>query len=696
MDETIEALLFPKSIAVIGASPDANKLNGRPFHFLRRDGYAGKLFPVNPKYDEIDGVTCYADVASLPEAPDMAIVAVNAARATETVAALGKKGTPVAVIFSSGFGEMGEEGRRLEAKLAATAAANGIRICGPNNLGLINAFERMPATFSQYADEPPKAGPVAFASQSGAFGTGIAAMARSRGLGIGYFVNTGNQADITLMEALNATLDDDRIKVASAYLEGLTHGDQLIDLADKSIATGKPLVVVKVGRKSAGAKAAASHTGSLAGEDAVFDGVARQHGIIRARNEEHMLDMVAAFANCGVPEGRGVAMITQSGGSGVLMADRAEELGLDVPELAGETRERLKSVIPDFGALGNPVDVTGQFLAEPKILKDSVRIVLEDPAVHVGIVWLQLMHGYSDVLVNVFREIKAAVEKPFIVCWLEAPAAALAALRDEGICVLGGTERAVDAAAGLIAFGDASRRIKAGGREMSARPMLAPSSDPAPVPAVNARERLAAAGLPVVECALADSPESAVAAAGDLGYPVAVKIESPDIQHKMDVGGVRLGLDGAEAVCAAAAEILENVADRAPDAAVDGLLVQAMALAATEMVLGLRRDPAFGPVIMVGLGGVFVEVLKDVAFARAPVSDGDAEQMLDSLTGAAVLAGARGQSPADRKALVAAITALSRFALDNPDVLELDLNPVFAGPDGVVSVDWLMMAAGDA
>ncbi|MBT6884078.1 MAG: acetate--CoA ligase family protein [Rhodospirillaceae bacterium] len=692
MSDAIQSLLFPKSIAIVGASPDSNKLNGRPFHFLRRDGYAGRLYPVNPKYDEIDGVTCYPDIDALPETPDMAIIAVAASRATEAVAALGRKGTPVAVIFSSGYGETGEAGRLLEEDLAEVARQNGIRICGPNNLGLINAFERMPATFSQYADKTPMPGPVAFASQSGAFGTGIAALARSRGIGLGYFVNTGNQADITLMETLDVALDDPRIKVASAYLEGLKGAGQLIDLAEKSLALSKPLVVAKVGRKAAGVRAAASHTGSLAGEDAVFDGIARQHGIIRARNEEHMLDLVSALSFGPIPKGRGIALITQSGGSGVMMADRAEEIGLNVPELKGTTREKLADVIPEFGALGNPIDVTGQFLADPKILSDSVRIVLDDPDVHIAVVWLQLMHGYADMLIDVFRELRESVDKPFIVCWIEAPEKARIALRDAGICVLPATERSVDAAAGLVAFGEAQRRRSGTPKQKTVfhdNQVAAPSS---PVPSLEAGKRLQAAGLQLAECKLALNAQEAAAAAGNMGFPVAVKIESPDILHKMDIGGVQLGLMDEEAVRAAGVEILDSVAKLTPEAQIDGLLIQAMATPTTEIVVGLRQDPAFGPVIMVGLGGIFVEVLKDVAFARAPVSIADAGLLLDSLTGSAILEGVRGQRPVDRGALTMAISQLSDFALANPDVVELDLNPVFAGPDGVIAVDWLMMS----
>jgi acetate---CoA ligase (ADP-forming) len=689
MSNPIQSMLNPASVAIIGASSDANKLNGRPFHFMRRDGYAGRLYPVNPRYEEIDGVRCYPDIDSLPEAPDMAIVAVSAARSVETVAALGKKGVPVAVIFSSGFGEMGPEGKALEMELLETARTYGIRICGPNNLGLINGFEHVTATFSQYADTSPQPGPVAFASQSGAFGTGIASMARSRGIGFGYFVNTGNQIDISLMEVLEVALEDDRITVAAAYLEGLRDADALIRLADKAMALGKPLIVAKVGRKGAGARAAASHTGSLAGEDEVFDGIARQHGIIRARNEEHMLDLLAAFVGTDAAKGRGIGILTQSGGAGALMADRAEELGYDVPLPSDETKSKLAEVIPAFGALGNPVDITGQFLAEPKILKDSVAHLLEDPAIDVAVVWLQLMHGYSDLLVDVFRDIQSRVTKPFVVCWIEPPERARAALVEMGICVISATERAVEAAAGLIDLGEA--RVRCQGRPTFVPTDLTQPESTLPVAAVEAHAMLTAAGVPLVSCALAATPEEAANAAETVGYPVALKIESPDIQHKFDVGGVALGLVDADIVRTAAERMLTQVANAASDAQIDGFLLQQMAPPATEMVIGMRRDPVFGPVVMVGLGGVFIEVLKDVAFARAPLSEADALHMLDRLRGRAMLDGVRGQAAVDRNALARALVAVGEFALANPQIQELDLNPVFAGSDGVVAVDWLMM-----
>ena len=459
MADVFDALLNPRSVAIIGASRDKNKLNGRPQFFMQRDGFEGKIYPVNPKYDNINGLVCYPDIGSLPEVPDLGIVIVGATQVVKVITKLGEHGVKAAIIFSSGFAELGDEGRVREAKLVEVAQASGIRILGPNNLGVINSFISMPATFSQYADIPPRAGPIAFASQSGAFGTGIAALARSRGLGIGYFVNTGNEADITVTEALSYAIEDRRISVACAYLEGVREGYQLAALADKSIRIGKPLIITKVGRNEPGARAAASHTGALAVEDTVFDAVIRQRGAIRARNELHMVDLASAFVHCDIPNGRGVGLITQSGGAGVLMADRAEEIGLNVPEMMGPTREKLLEVIPSFGATGNPIDVTGQFLAEPKILLDSVCIVLDDPQVDIGIIWLQLMHGYADLLIDVFKKIKTVVAKPFLVCWLEAPVKALIDLSEAGICVIQGTEQTVDAAAGLVTFGEARVRI---------------------------------------------------------------------------------------------------------------------------------------------------------------------------------------------------------------------------------------------
>lgn len=690
----LQALLRPRSIAILGASADLAKVNGRTLRYLRDKGYAGTIYPVNPKYGEIAGLRCFPSVGAIPDPVDLAVVAVPAQFVAGAIRELGAKRIKAAIVFSSGFGETGKAGRELERAVVAAAREAGVRLCGPNCLGLINAFDQVIATFSQFAEGETPAGPVGFVTQSGAFGTAIAALARRRGIGLGYFVNTGNEGDVSFVECMREVLADPRIKVGAGYIEGLKTGAGLVELADFALEQGKPLVLTKVGRTDAGIRAAASHTGSLAGQDRVFDGVVRQLGIVRARNEEHLLDMVEVFAACGLPAGRGLGIVTQSGGAGVLMADRAEELGLEVPVPTAATQHRLKAVIPDFGSIANPVDVTGQFVAEPALLRDSVLILLSDPKVHVGIIWLQLMDAYVDTLVAILEEIKAKADKPFVVCWVAAPAAALQALRARGIAVLRGAEPAVDAVAALMDYAAARRHWQADRRAREAAVLPRPEL-PAlagAVPTLEAQCLLLACGVPVARAAFAASPAAAAGIAVEIGFPVAVKIESPDILHKTEAQGVRLGLSDRQAVQEAAGEVLAAAQRRHPQVRIDGVVVQTMATAGVEVVVGLQNDPVLGAVVMVGLGGIFVEVLKDVEFAKAPVTETQALRMLGALRGRALLEGARGMPRVDKAKLASLVAAVSRFgAAAGARLKELDLNPVLAGPDGALAVDWLMI-----
>lgn len=688
-------MLRPGSIAIVGASSDFSRINGRTLRFLLEKGYSGRIYPMNPKYRQIAGLECYPDAESLPEAPDLAILVVPARQVVQALRDLGRRGTRTAIVFSSGFAETGEAGRLLERETVEAAHAGGMRLCGPNCLGLINAFDRVMATFGQFAEGETPPGPVAFVTQSGAFGTAIAALARRRDLGLGYFINTGNEADVDFVQMMRAVLDDPRVTVGAGYVEGLRDGRGLGALADGAFAAGKPLVLTKVGRTAAGARAAASHTGALAGADAVFDGVMRGLGILRARNEEQMLDIVEVLARCARPDGNGIGIVTQSGGAGVLMADRAEELGLRVPELSAPTQRALQAVLPHFGTAGNPVDVTGQFVAEPTLLREAVRIVLTDPGIDIGIVWLQLMEAHADVLVELFEQIKVTAHKPFIVCWVAAPDAALRRLRAAGIAVLRGAEPAMDAAAALAAHAQARRDWHA---DRARRAALIRTSgvslpaDPGPVDALSARKILENCGVGIVPSRLAQTPKEAVSAAAILGYPVVIKIESPDIGHKTEVEGVRVALETPGAVEQAFHDVLAAARARRPTARLKGVLVQPMMRGTVELVIGLHRDPACGLVIMVGLGGIHVEVLKDVVFRQVPVTVAEAGRMLNQLRGRALLDGARGQPPVDRSALAGLVSTVSVFgAAADERLKELDLNPVLAGPDGAVAVDWLMV-----
>jgi acetyltransferase len=449
-----------------------------------------------------------------------------------------------------------------------------------------------------------------------------------------------------------------------------------------------------VGRTDAGAKAAASHTGALAGSDAVFDGVIRGLGVTRARNEEHMLDIVEVLGGCKLPDGRGLGIVTQSGGAGVLMADRAEEMGLVVSELSPQTRAQLAAVIPAFGTTGNPVDVTGQFVSNPNLLLDSMRIMMSDPQVHVGIVWLQLMDAHVDRLVDIFAKIKDLITKPWIVCWVAAPEAALEKMRRLGIPVLRGADPAVDAVAALVRYAEARRNWldDSPSRASLRLPHLDLPAQPGPVASLEGRALLQNCGVNTAAAELVATADDAVTVAEALGYPVALKIESPDILHKTEARGVELNLKDAAAVRSAFAQLLANARQYKPDARISGVLVQAMATGEVELVIGLKRDPVFGPVVMVGLGGVLIEVFKDVVFRAAPVTEGEALRMLNELKSRVVLDGVRGKPPVDKAALAGMISAVSRFAAAaGPRLAELDLNPVLAGSRGVTAVDWLMV-----
>jgi len=690
--DALDCLLSPRSIAIVGVSSDFNKLNGRVMKFLLEKGYKGRIFPVNPKYEDVGGHRCFATIGDIGEAPDLAVISVPAKVVPAQLEAAGEAGVRAVIVFSSGFGEMGEEGREKERQVVEIAKRHGMRLCGPNTLGIINAFDGAFATFTQYGMGSTNPGPVGFVTQSGAFGTAIAALARKRGLGLGYFANTGNETDVTFADCLGRIVEDPRITTLAGYIEGITDGPGFISAAQRAMEIGKPLVVTKVGRTASGARAASSHTGALAGEDAVFDGIARQHGVIRARNEEHMLDIVDMSTTTACPQGRGVGIVTQSGGAGVLMSDRAEEVGLNVPHLSEQTVARLRDILPAFGAAGNPVDVTAQFIADPSMLKESVKAVLDDPDVHVAAVWLQLMDGFVDTLTKTFRELKEETEKPFVVSWVAAPEEGLRALRELGICALRGAEPTIDAIAALVDWEEARQSRLADAGEKSDQPAL-PAPGPGFVSTTKSVSLLGDAGVPVARVGLATSCEQAIKHAERIGWPVALKIESPDILHKTETGGVEIGLGDADSLRAAYERITLRAAQAAPEARIDGVIVQQMGSGTVEMVIGLRRDPGFGPVVMVGMGGILIEVQKDVVFNRAPVTETEAARMLEKLKGKVMLDGVRGAPAVDRKALCQMISAVSRFGAASADWLEeLDLNPVLAGPDGVIAVDCLLIS----
>jgi acyl-CoA synthetase (NDP forming) len=703
----LDGLFRPASIAIVGASEDFVKISGRPLKFLLDKGYPGRIFPVNPKYEKVAGLPCYPSLTAIAEPVDLVIVAVPAAAVLDALEDCAAKGVRATVVFSSGFAEMGEPGRAQERRMAELARRGGFRLCGPNALGFINAFDRVMATFSQAGEGEAAAGPVAFVTQSGAFGTALFALARQRGLSFGYFVNSGNEADLGFADLLGYVARDPRVHVIAGYIEGLKDGRTLLAVAEEALERGKPLVIAKVGRSAAGVRAALSHTGSLAGSDRVYSGVFRQKGIIRAANEEELLDLASALSLCPLPAGRGVGIVTQSGGAGVLMADRAEELGLGVPELAPETEAALRAVVPAFGSVKNPVDITAQFIADPSLLRSSLEIVLQDPRVDAAIFYLGLMERFTDQVVANVSAVHAATRKPIVVAWAAAPAAGLDALRQRRICVLPTATRAVNALAGLVAYAEARRRAGRKGGEPAAPAAVSPASLRALVEDARRSGRrtlasgdsfrlLAGYGIGVARFRLSRTKEEAIRAAEELGGPVALKIESPAIRHKTEIGALRLDVRAPDEVGQAYDELSARARAHAPQVEILGVLVQEMIRDGTEVVVGVHQDPQFGPVVMVGLGGIFVEVLGDVAFRAAPLGREDAEEMLGELRGRRLLEGARGRPPADVPALIDVLLAVSRLAVDGDgQVAELDINPLLLLPRGrgAVAVDALTVLA---
>lgn len=692
--ETLDALVRPRSIAILGASADVDKLNGRIVRYLKDKGYPGALYPVNPNAAEIQGLRCYPSLTAIGQPIDLVVIGVAAALTPHAVREAARSGAKAALVFASGFAELGQNGRALQDELLTAARSAGIRLCGPNSVGIVNAFDRIVATFSQVGNNPVNPGPFAFVTQSGAIGTVMNTIANRRGLGVGYLVHTGNEADITAVDAMAAVAADPRVKVIGAYLEGIRDGEALCTLARSLLEQRKPLVVMKVGRSAAGARAVASHTGALATEDRLFDDLARQFGILRARNEAHLLDMVDALEKCPLPGEGGVGIVTQSGGTAVMMADRAEELGVHVPDLQAQTVARLKEVLPPYASFANPVDASMQAVADPTLLSAGLSAVLRDPSVAVGIVWLQHMDAKAGQIVELLANLQRTESKPFIVAWSAAPSSAVGDLQRRGVCVASSADVAVDMAHALLAFGRACRRPPAVAAMSTSRAEPVPS--PGVLPAMDGRRLLLRHGVPLVETRLATSPDEAARHASEMGGPLVMKIESVDLPHKTEVGGVQLGVSGPAAARTAYQALMSTVGQRMPQARLAGVLVQRMANSGLEMVVGLRNDPGFGMTLMLGIGGVFVEAYRDVTFRKLPVDEATALDMIASLKGQALLREFRGRPAIDATSLARLLRAISDFGIANQDWLaELDLNPVIACHDGVTAVDWLVIASED-
>ncbi len=680
---SLDPLVRPRSVAVIGASDEPARIGGRPIAYMKSQGFAGGLWPVNPRRPTVQGLPSYPSVADLPGVPDVAIVAVPVELAIQAVDDLGAKGCRAVIVFTAGFAEVDEAGAAQQARLTAVARRHGIRLLGPNCLGAFNASVNYYGTFSASFEKGwPIPGTIGIASQSGAYGTHVFAAALDRGLGTACCITTGNEAEVTLGDVLGWMAQAPEVEVICAYAEGIRQAGTFLGALELARRNRKPVVMMKVGRSALGGAAAKSHTASIAGDDAVTQAVLDEFGVVRARTTEEMLDIAYAATKRIYPSRNAMGVLTVSGGAGVLISDAAAEAGVEMPPMPGDAQARLRALIP-FCAPRNPVDCTAQVTNELSLIRTFTESVARDgdyPAILAF--WSQVAGGTTTgpKLAPMMREIRADYPDRLWVMSMLAPNKVRDYEADGWLC-FEDPSRAVAAIGAMIRFGQAFARAEAGPAPAVPLPAV---SLPATTPSeAAAKSLLAAAGVPAVpERACADAA-AAVAAAEAIGYPVVLKILSPDILHKSEIGGVLLDVADAEGVRAGFATLLERAARHAPDARIEGVLVAKQIKGATEMAMGILRDPVFGPVAMVGLGGIFIEVMKDFALARCPVDVAQAERMIRGLRGFALLDGARGRPRGDVAALARALSALSAFAVAaGPRLASVDVNPVLVLPEG--------------
>ncbi len=692
----LDAFFNARGVAVIGASEDITKIGGRPVQLLRKYGYAGPIYPVNPKGGTIQGLPAYASILDTPTAPDMAILAVPVEATLQAVRDCASRGVRGVIVLTAGFAEAGPEGAALQAEMVRVARSHGMRLLGPNCLGTVNVVDKLVGSFSIALEQSmPPAGYVGIVSQSGNIGSFAMQNMAQRGVGVSRFIATGNEADVDVADGIAALVDDAGTRVILCCMETCRDAGRLMAALEAARRHKKPVVVLKIGATAQGQAAAASHTGALTGSDAVFDAVFRRHGAVRVRSFEDLLVVGQAVALLGasrLPTSTDVTLVAASGGFGIMMADAMVEAGMTLPQLDDSTRALIREAVPTAGT-NNPVDASAQMSARPDILLKMLT-ALQNDSNGSTLVLLLALSLYNPRLRGVYLEalasIRASHPQRLLVIISQGPADAVADINALGIPVFPTIAAAATGLASLVALGGLNEA-------------QTPSAYSGPVDSVNggvfrhefqAKQALAAAGISVPREDIVATADDAVRSAQTIGYPVVLKIVSKDIPHKTEAGGVALNLQGDAAVREAHARVLANARQYAPAAMLDGVLVAPMVTGGVEMIAGISRDPVFGPVVMVGMGGIHAEILKDVAVQVAPVSEAEALQMIRGLKMFALLDGARGRPKADIAAAARTVALLSEFACRHADdVAEIDMNPILVRPEGlgVLVLDALML-----
>ncbi|HRO80871.1 MAG TPA: acetate--CoA ligase family protein [Alicycliphilus denitrificans] len=693
MQDLLASALDPRSVAIIGASENIHKIGGRPIHYMQRHGYRGAIYPINPAREEIQGHRSYASLAALPEAPDLAVIALGGDRTVAAVEECAARGVKGAVVIASGFGETGPAGRELQDHMVARARAAGMRLYGPNTQGLANFGTGAIAGFStMFIEVPPQDGPVGIVSQSGGMSSMVYGLLRGRGLGVRHVHATGNEADVTVAEMAWAVAHDPDVKLLLLYLENIARPDMLAAAAAYARERDLPIVAVKAGRTAGGQKAASSHTGALANEDRAVDAFLKHHGIWRVRDPHEQARAAQAYLKGWRPEGRRLVVVSNSGASCVMGADAADDAGLTLAPLSEATQAAVASKLPGFATASNPIDVTAALLSNSGLFGDVLPAVAQDPAADLFFLNIPVAGAGYDVdrFARDAAAFEAATAKPVAVAaWQESVAAPF---RAHGIATFPNEGEAIAVLAQVAGHTALMRAPRTAWPDLP--DVQVPAGAQGFLNEVDSLGLLARHGVPTVPLRLCRTADEARAAFDAIGAPAVVKACSADVPHKSEHGLVALNVQTREQ----AAELFERFWAKmdAMGARRDGVIVAATRKARREFMVGARMDPVFGPVVVVGDGGKYVEALKDCAVLLPPFSEQDVQAALRTLRIAPLLGGVRGEPPLDVQALSRIAVAAGRvIAGARGAIASLDLNPVMVGAagEGAVVVDALVEAS---
>ena len=682
----LDALFNPATIAIVGASSDPKKLSGRAIHYMKTYGFKGQLYPVNPSAPEIQGLTSYPSVSAIPGPVDQAVIIVPSSRVKESLLDCAKKGVKVVQVLSSGFGEMGAEGKAAQDELVDIARAAGMRMVGPNSLGALSPSNGLFATFStSFArGAAPKPGKVAFVTQSGAFGSCTYVMADLRGIGMSRTLATGNEADVDVAHCIDYLAQDPQTHVICASMESCKDGEHLRAAIHKASQAGKAVIIMKVGTSEAGAMAAATHTGSLAGDDRVYDTILRETGAWRARSIEEMVDIASLLVNGRLPVNNRLSLVTVSGGIGILMADDGARMGLEIKPFSASLTEQLAAVLP-YGAGCNPFDTTAQVATNPQIVVEVGQCILAHTQ-NDGLVFYLANNALAPIVFeetkNALLALKAKYPDRLIVLIMPSEAGVRAQLEQAGMPVFEDPTRAITAISAACQLRQRQALMPALAPKRMTRKLPFKPADEA-----KAKQLLKQAGIPIIEERACVEVKHALLAAQDFGYPVVAKILSPDIQHKTEIGGVILNISNDDELTINFDRLLKRAAAAKPEARIEGVLISRMVSSGVETLVGMHRDPVFGPMLMFGMGGIMVELFKDVAMASAPLDRTAAHQLIDRVKSAALLKGWRGSPALDCEALATVLCQVGEMACQYPEIQSIDINPLLVQQSGVLALD---------